>query len=178
MRGIVPTCDIRRPAACGEPGCGRLASTAPSPLRQRRQEEQMTRTGLIDHIGIGVPDLAAAKRYYDELMPILGLRAWFATTPAGEFNYGPDGARGSPVFFYQAVEPRPHSRHGTGLQHLSFMVPDRATVREAHDWAVAHDAEVIHEPREFPEYGEHYATYFLDPHGFMLEVVCHSAEEM
>ncbi len=23
----------------------------------------------------------------------------------------------------------------------------------------------------------HYATYFLDPHGFMLEVVCHSAEE-
>ena len=35
----------------------------------------------------------------------------------------------------------------------------------------------IKEPREFPEYGEHYATYFLDPHGFMLEVVCHGAEE-
>ena len=27
----------------------------------------MTRTGFIDHIGIGVPDLALAKRYYDEL---------------------------------------------------------------------------------------------------------------
>ena len=40
------------------------------------------------------PDLAAAKRYYDELMPILGLRAWFPTTKAGEFNYGPDSARG------------------------------------------------------------------------------------
>jgi catechol 2,3-dioxygenase-like lactoylglutathione lyase family enzyme len=98
----------------------------------------MSRTGFIDHIGIGVPDLAAARGYYDELMPVLGLRAWFATTEAGEFNYGPDGARG---------------------------------------WAVAHDAEVVHEPREFPEYGEHYATYFLDPHGFMLEVVCHSADE-
>jgi hypothetical protein len=24
---------------------------------------------------------------------------------------------------------------------------------------------------------EHYATYFLDPHGFTLEVVCHRAEE-
>jgi len=33
----------------------------------------MPRTGFIDHIGIGVPDLAAAKRYYDELMPVLGL---------------------------------------------------------------------------------------------------------
>jgi hypothetical protein len=47
----------------------------------------------------------------------------------------------------------------------------------AHGWAVAHNAEVVQEPREFPEYGEHYATYFLDPHGFMLEVVCHSADE-
>ena len=110
-------------------------------------------------------------------MPIVGLRAWFPTTQAGEFNYGPDGAAGPQLFFYQALEPGPHSRHGTGLQHLSFMVSSRATVREAHDWAVAHHAEVVHEPREFPEYGEHYATYFLDPHGFMLEVVCHGAEE-
>jgi catechol 2,3-dioxygenase-like lactoylglutathione lyase family enzyme len=104
-------------------------------------------------------------------MPILGLRAWFPTTEAGEFNYGPDGAVGSQLFFYQALEAGPHSRHDTGLQHLAFMVSSRATVREAHDWAVAHDAEAIHEPCEFPEYGEHYATNFLDPHGFMLEVV-------
>ena len=135
----------------------------------------MPRTGFIDHIGIGVPDLAAAKEYYDELMPILGLRQWFPTAP--ELNYGPDGAIGSQIFFYQALEPSTHSRHGTGLQHLSFMVSSRDIVREAHEWAVTRDADVIHEPREFPEYGEHYATYFLDPHGFMLEVVCHSDDE-
>jgi len=135
------------------------------------------RTGYIDHIGIGVPDLAAAKRYYDELMPILGLRAWFPTTPDGTFNYGPDGAVGPQLFFYQALEPSPHSRHGTGLQHVSFMVDSRAIVREVHDWARAHHAEVVHAPREFPEYGEHYATFWLDPHGFMLEVVCHDPEE-
>ena len=29
----------------------------------------MPQAGFIDHIGIGVPDLAAAKRYYDELTP-------------------------------------------------------------------------------------------------------------
>ena len=137
----------------------------------------MAGTGFIDHIGLGVPDLATAKRYYDELMPILGLRAWFPTTEAGEFNYGPDGARGSQIFFYQALEPDAPSRHGTGLQHLSFMVSSRAIVREAHDWAVAHGAEVVHASREFPEYGEHYAAYFLDPHGLILEVVCHSADE-
>jgi catechol 2,3-dioxygenase-like lactoylglutathione lyase family enzyme len=135
------------------------------------------RTGFIDHIGIGVPDLAAAKRYYDELTPILGLRAWFPTTEAGEFNYGPDGARGPQIFFYQALEPRGHSRHGIGLQHLSFMVSSRAIVREAHEWALAQGAEIVHAPREFAEYGNHYATYFLDLNGLMLEVVCHDPHE-
>jgi len=137
----------------------------------------MARTGFIDHIGIGVPDLAAAKRYYDELMPILGLTAWFPTTEAGEFSYGPDGERGPQIFFYQALEPDEHSRHGTGLQHLSFMVPSRPIVREAYVWATERQATIVHAPREFPEYGPHYATYFLDPHGFMLEVVCHGPEE-
>lgn len=137
----------------------------------------MSRTGFIDHIGIGVPDLRAAKRYYDELMPILGLRPWFASGPDGSFNFGPDGAPGPQLFFYQALEPDTHSRHGTGLQHLSFMVASRAIVREAHEWARAQDDEIVHEPREFPEYGRHYATFWLDLHGFMLEAVCHAPEE-
>ena len=137
----------------------------------------MTPPGYIDHIGIGVPDLAAAKQYYDQLMPILGLKAWFPTTESGEFNYGPDGARGTQVFFYQSLEPTDHSRHAVGLQHLCFLVASRAIVRAAHEWVVARGDEVIHAPREFPEYGEHYATYFLDPHGFMLEVFCHLPED-
>jgi catechol 2,3-dioxygenase-like lactoylglutathione lyase family enzyme len=137
----------------------------------------MPRTGFIDHIGIGVPDLAAAKQYYDELMPVLGLKQWFKTGD-GSFNYGPDGARGSQLFFYQALEPSDYSRHGTGLQHLAFFVQTRAVVREAHEWALARGDEVLHAPRLFPEYGEHcYATYWLDPHGFMLEAVCHTAED-
>jgi len=49
----------------------------------------LTRTGFIDHIGIGVPDLVAAKEYYDDLMSVLGLREWFETGPGGPLNYGP-----------------------------------------------------------------------------------------
>jgi len=55
--------------------------------------------------------------------------------------------------------------------------PDWGRLREAHEWAVGQSAEVVHDPREFPEYGVHYATFFLDPHGFMLEVVCHRDDE-
>ena len=138
----------------------------------------MSRTGFIDHVGIGVPDLATAKRYYDELMPILGLRQWFPTGPDGSFNYGPDGAAGTQVFFYQALEPSTYSRHGTGLQHICFLVSSRAIVREAHEWARSQNAEIVHEPREFREYGQYYATFWLDPHGFMLEAFCHKPEEI
>jgi catechol 2,3-dioxygenase-like lactoylglutathione lyase family enzyme len=135
-----------------------------------------TSSAAIDHIGIGVPDLAAARSYYDELMAIVGFAEWF---PADEhqFNYGPDGAAGTQVFFYRAEEEGAYSRRGTGLQHLAFVVPNRSVVRRAHQWAADGGSEIIHPPRGFPEYGEHaYATYFLDPHGIMLEVVSHAAE--
>ena len=122
----------------------------------------LSRPGFIDHIGIGVPDLAASKAYYDDLMSILGLREWFATGPGGPLNYGPDGARGSQLFFYEAEEPGTYSRGATGLHHLAFLVATRAVVREAHEWARARDAVILDEPGEFPQYGEHcFATHFL-----------------
>jgi hypothetical protein len=47
-----------------------------------------------------------------------------------------------------------------------------------HAWVEVRGDTVIHEPRPFPEYGEHcYATFFSDPHGVMLEVLCHAPEE-
>src|SRR5262245_25291485 len=102
-------------------------------------------------------------------MQILGLKQWFPTSPT--FNYGPDGAKGPQLFFYQSHEPGTYSRHRTGLHHIAFMVATRAIVREAHQWARSHDAEILDAPRDFPEYGKDcYATYWLDPHGFKLEV--------
>lgn len=95
----------------------------------------------------------------------------------GSFNYGPDGGRGTQIFFYQALQPSKYSRHGTGLQHVAFMVASRQIVRDAHAWALARAAEIVHAPREFPECGRHYATYWLDPHGIMLEAVSFATEE-
>ena len=138
----------------------------------------MAETGFIDHIGIGVPDLDATKEYYDELMSVLGLRQWFERGPGDPLNYGPDGARGSQLFFYRAEEPGAYSRGETGLHHLAFLVGSRAVVRDAHAWACAREAVILDAPGEFPQYGEHcFATYWLDPHGFKLEAVCHEPEE-
>jgi hypothetical protein len=34
---------------------------------------------MLGHLGINVPDLGAAKRSYDALMPPVGFEAYFAT---------------------------------------------------------------------------------------------------
>jgi catechol 2,3-dioxygenase-like lactoylglutathione lyase family enzyme len=137
----------------------------------------VARTGFIDHIGIAVPDLVAAKRYYDELMPILGLREWFKTSPGGPLNYGPDGAKGSQVYFYQARVQTRYSRRRTGLHHICFFAEARTTVREAYEWARSRRAIVLRRPRLFPEYGpDFYATFWLDPHGIMLGAVSYAPE--
>ncbi len=134
----------------------------------------MTTPGHLDHLGIGVPDLSRAKVWYDGLVPLVGFREWF---PADEdqFNYGPDGAAGTQLFFYRADTGGRVGRHDVGLQHLAFGVPSRSAVERAHAWAMAQQAEVLHAPRAFPEYGEHaYATFFRDPHGITVEVVTHT----
>ena len=137
----------------------------------------MPQPGFIDHIGIGVPDLAATKEYYDDLMSVLGLLQWFDTGPGGPLNYGPDGAQGSQLFFYEVRDAGAYARGETGLHHLAFLVASRAIVRDAHGWAAARGAEILDEPQAFPQYGEHcFATYWLDPHGFKLEAVCHEPE--
>jgi catechol 2,3-dioxygenase-like lactoylglutathione lyase family enzyme len=136
------------------------------------------RTGFVDHIGIGVRDLDATKEYYDDLMRVLGLRPWFETGTDGPLNYGPDGDQGSQLFFYEVEDGGDYARGRTGFHHIAFLVESRALVREAHEWAVGRGSVILDEPQEFPQYGEHcFATYWLDPHGFKLEAVCHSAEE-
>jgi catechol 2,3-dioxygenase-like lactoylglutathione lyase family enzyme len=124
----------------------------------------------IEHIGLGVPDVDSAKEYYDELMPMVGFQPCFGN------GYCPEDFQGAQLFLYEAREPRDHSRHEVGLQHLAFLVPKRADVHHIHEWAEGRGDEIVRAPKASPQYGPHYyATYFLDPHGFMIEIVTHEA---
>lgn len=127
----------------------------------------------LGHLGVNVPDLVHAKAYYDQVMPLLAYEPFLSA--ADEFAYKPaEGKVGAFIFFYPSVEDGGYSRHRTGLQHLAFMVKNRQLVQEVHKLALALGSDVLHEPREFPEYHPgYYAAFWSDPWGLMLEVVCH-----
>lgn len=128
---------------------------------------------MLGHLGINVPDLVAAKTYYDQLMPLFGFEEFLNHTD--EFAYRPAaGKPGTFVFFYPAAEGGAYSRHRTGLQHLAFMVRTRADVEEAYRLAGDLGSEPIHAPQPFPQYPPPYfAAFWLDPFGIMVEAVCH-----
>jgi len=127
----------------------------------------------LGHLGVNVTDLARAKEYYDDLMPLLGFEPFVITED--QFSYRPAGGKpGTNVFFYPALEAGTYSRHKPGLQHLAFIVESRAAVHQLYEWAKARGDEIVHPPQEFPEYHPGYfATFWYGPEGFMLEAVCH-----
>ena len=128
---------------------------------------------MLDHIGLNVPELAAAKSYYDAMMPTLGFEPFFAT--ADEFSYQPAGGKpGTRIFFYSAPIKADYVRKHPGLQHLAFRARTRSQVDDAHARARDLGSEILFEPQLFPQYHEtYYASFWFDPHGFLLEIVCH-----
>ena len=131
---------------------------------------------MLDHLGLNVPDLAAANSYYDELMPFLGMEPFFATED--QFSYQPaDGKPGTRLFFYRAPLPNEYVRKHVGLQHLAFRARTRDQVDDAHGKALELGSEILFSPRPFPQYhANYYASFWFDPHGFLLELVCHKPQ--
>jgi catechol 2,3-dioxygenase-like lactoylglutathione lyase family enzyme len=108
---------------------------------------------MLGHLGINVPDLDAARRYYRAIMPLLGFESFLDADD--EFAYRPmAGKPGTYLFFYPAAQQSTYSRHQTGLQHLAFMVRTRSAVTAVHsaaaDLSVRSGGGVLHEPQVFP----------------------------
>ncbi len=122
---------------------------------------------MIDHLGINVADMDAAAGFYDTVLATLGQRRLMDFGPA--IGYGSD----QPQFWISTFP-------GVGANrevHLAFTAPDAATVRAFHQAAVRTGVEILHEPRIWPEYHEHYYAVFVrDTEGNNLEAVCHTAE--
>ncbi len=87
----------------------------------------------------------------------------------GTFVVGLSGLDGNPVFWLG-----PPTGSETRELHVAFRAPDRQAVDAVHDAAVAAGAEVLHAPREWPEYhAGYYGVFLRDLDGHNVEAVHH-----
>ena len=122
---------------------------------------------MIDHVSIQAADVRATAAFYDAVLAPLGGKR---ILDFGEvIGYGVE----LPDFWIGPV-----TTGGTAREvHLAFKAPSRAAVRAFFDAAVAGGAEVLHEPKVWPEYHETYFGGFVrDPDGNNVEAVCHTPE--
>ncbi len=123
---------------------------------------------IIDHIAVQCADVATSGAFYDAVLaPLGGGRAM----DFGEVVGFGEGAK--PEFW---LGPRVT---GTGFResHLAFVARDRGAVCAFFDAAVGAGAEVLHEPRLWPEYHpNYYGAFVRDPDGNNVEAVCHAPE--
>jgi catechol 2,3-dioxygenase-like lactoylglutathione lyase family enzyme len=123
---------------------------------------------MLDHVSIQCADMAASAEFYDAVLaPLGGTRVLDLGTVVG---FGTDG---QPEF---SLGPQ---QTGTGFReaHLAFAAPSRAAVREFFAAAVQAGAEVLHEPRVWPEYhAQYYGAFVRDPDGNNVEAVSHVPE--
>ena len=121
---------------------------------------------MIDHLGVNVTDMARAGVFYDRVLGVLGHTRLIDHGVA--VGYGTD----QPAFWISTFEGVGPNRE----VHVAFSAPDEATVRAWFGEAVAAGAEVLHEPRLWPEYHPGYFGAFVrDPDGNNVEACCHTA---
>jgi len=123
---------------------------------------------VLDHVSIQCADVPASAPFYDAVLaPLGGGRVLdfgevigFGVAKKADFWLGPRT-----------------TGEGFRESHIAFDAPDRAAVRSFFEAAIATGAEVLHEPRVWPEYHPtYYGAFVRDPDGNNVEAVCHTPE--
>jgi catechol 2,3-dioxygenase-like lactoylglutathione lyase family enzyme len=121
---------------------------------------------MLDHLGIQCADLKTSAAFYDAVLEPLGGRRLMDFGVAMGYGVGQ-----KPDFWLGVLD----SGEGFRESHIAFEAPDRDAVRTFFDVAVAAGAEVLHEPRVWPEYHpDYYGAFVRDPDGNNVEAVCHA----
>jgi catechol 2,3-dioxygenase-like lactoylglutathione lyase family enzyme len=128
----------------------------------------------LGHVDLVCRDLERSLAFYTAVFGPLGLEPpFFVEGERGEqIHYVRFPARGSgSLGLRQALEDQEFELYAPGLHHLAFAVESAADVDAAHAAAARAGADVLHAPRLWPQYrADYYATFFLDPDGFRIEV--------
>jgi catechol 2,3-dioxygenase-like lactoylglutathione lyase family enzyme len=121
---------------------------------------------MIDHVSIGVRDIAKSKRFYDAALKPLGYKC--LSEGEGSLGYGQDAVA---LWIGAAEHPVPPDAR-SGL-HFCFAAPTARGVNAFHAAALQNGGSDNGPPGLRPDYGTgYYAAFVVDPDGYRLEAHC------
>jgi catechol 2,3-dioxygenase-like lactoylglutathione lyase family enzyme len=119
---------------------------------------------MIDHVSIGVSDLAKARRFYEEVLATLGMRE-LRDWPGKAAGYG----KKYPEFW---INHRPGLLVGDNGTHVCLRAPNTKAVDIFHAVALNAGGRSDGAPGMRPEYNNaYYAAFVRDPEGNRIEAV-------
>jgi catechol 2,3-dioxygenase-like lactoylglutathione lyase family enzyme len=124
---------------------------------------------MIDHLSIGVGDIARAQRFYDAALAPLGYRCLSAD--AGALGYGDETVR-----FWVLKVARPVPADPESGLHVCLTAPSRASVDAFHAAALRTGGTDNGRPGVRADYApDYYAAFVIDPDGYRIEAYCKQA---
>ena len=121
---------------------------------------------MLNHVSIGVRDIARTKRFYDAALKPLGYSALSAGDAS--LGYGKDNV----VLWISATDKPVPPDTASGL-HFCFDAPTRKSVAAFHAGALGAGGKDNGKPGLRADYGpNYYAAFVVDPDGYRLEAYC------
>jgi catechol 2,3-dioxygenase-like lactoylglutathione lyase family enzyme len=123
-----------------------------------------TRTVVLDHIGVNVRDLRAARRFYEAALGAIGMKINMEVRSA--FGLGSRTEK----IFWLGRDPK-----ASGGGHYALRVEHREEVDAFHAAALSAGGDDNGPPGLRPHYGpSYYAAFVKDPEENNIEVVCYA----
>ena len=118
---------------------------------------------MLDHVSIGVANVARARKFYDAVLSPLGYSC--LSESAGSLGYG-----GKAVALWVNVAERPVPADMASGLHFCFAAPSPDSVTAFHAAALAAGGVDNGEPGLRQDYGAGYfAAFAIDPDGYRIE---------
>lgn len=125
---------------------------------------------MIHHVSVGTNDLMRSRRFYDAVLPKLGL-VFMAADEEG-VGWG----SGIMSFSVQVPIDGQPATVGNG-SHICFAAEDRTIVDRFHATALENGGTSVGEPGLRPKYdANYYGAFVRDPDGNKIEAVTYSAK--
>ena len=127
---------------------------------------------MISHVYLGVADFARAWRFYEAVLPLLGLKVRFSEPDKGWGVWQSPGRTRPLLLIGKPFDGKP-AAPGNGPM-TALLAPEHPTVDRAYAAALAAGGTSEGAPGLRPKYHAHYyGAYFRDPDGNKLCVCCH-----